>query len=370
MIGISEMQYGGMLTTALLALTVAFQVPRRTKRNAVFSRARWMMAAGLALISLQFVLQYVGGYRQMGVTQGVFWNLVFFMPCTISLNLAILYVQQKGRISRLDWIVGGTLYLVAMVLLFGVAKTDGIPFEIESSPLRTAEYIGSTLFMAMQGYYFVQLYRGYRRMTKAVDEYFDHERRDLLGWMGRSVTMLAVLSLFVPIVIFLEGWPLTAYACAFFCTIYYCASCFHSYGISQDLQRVEEAEQSQESDDAEPSISPADCQRIEQAAEKWVAAGSYRQPNQTLTTVANDMDVQRYMLKAWLQQTEYGKLSNWVNHLRTKEAQRVMTDHPDWALDAVADYCGFSRSTFHRVFHQFTGVTPSKFLQQHGVTVN
>ena len=365
MIGISEMQYGGMLTTALLALTLAFQVPRRAMRNKIFGRARWMMAAGLALISLQFLLQYIGGYRQMGVTQGVFWNLVFFMPCTIALNLAILYVQQKGRIRQLEWIVGGTLYLTAMAVLTGAAMTDGIPFEQDSSPLRTAEYIGSGLYLLMQSYYFILLYRGYRRMQLAVDEYFDHERKDLLGWMGRSVTMLAVLSLFVPIVIFLEGWPLTAYACAFFCTIYYCASCFHSYGISQDLQRVEEAEQSQESDDAEPSISPADCQRIEQAAEKWVAAGGYRQPNQTLTTVANDMDVQRYMLKAWLQQTEYGKLSNWVNHLRTEEAQRVMTAHPDWGLDAVAEHCGFSLSSFHRVFHQYTGMTPAQFQRVH-----
>lgn len=364
MIGISEMQYGGMLTTALLALTLTFQVPRRAMRNKIFGRARWMMAAGLALISTQFLLQYIGGYRQMGVTQGVFWNLVFFMPCTISINLAILYVQQKGCIRRQHWMVCGTLYLIAMVLLVGTVMIDGIPFEQESKALRIAEYIGSGMFLLIQSYFFLLLYRGYRRMQLAVDEYFDHERRDLLGWMGRSVIMLAVLSLFVPIVIFLEGWPLTAYACVFFCTIYYCASCFHSYGISQDQQRVEEAAQSQESDDAKPSISAADCQRIERAAEQWVAAGGYRQPNQTLTTVANDMDVQRYMLKAWLQQTEYGKLSNWVNHLRTEEARRVMTEHPDWALDAVADFCGFSRSTFHRVFHQFTGVTPSKFQRK------
>lgn len=365
MIGFNEMQYGGMLTTALLALTVAFQVPRRTARNKIFSRARWMMASGLALISLQFLLQYIGGYRQMGVTQGVFWNLIFFMPCTISINLAILYVQQKGRINRWDWNIGGALYLITLALLVTTAIADGIPFEEESTSLRIAEYIGSGLYLLMQSQYFILLYRGYLRMQRAVDEFFDRERKDLLGWMGRSVTLLAVISLFVPLAIFQDGWLLIAFACAFFCVIYYCASCFHSYGISQDALRVEEAEQSQESDEAEPAMSETDRHRIEQAADKWVAKGGYKQPNQTLTTVANDMNVQRYMLKAWLQQTEYGKLNNWLNKLRTEEAQHVMTEHPDWSIDAVAEHCGLSLSSFHRVFHQLTGVTPAQYQKLH-----
>ena len=156
----------------------------------------------------------------------------------------------------------------------------------------------------------------------------------------------------------------TLYGSAFFFTIYYCASSFHSYGISQDVQRVEEAEESQESDETEPTMSDDDRLRVEQAAQKWVAAGYYRQPNQTLTTVANDMNVQRYMLKAWLQASEHKKLSNWLNLLRTEEAQRIMTEHPDWGLDAVATHCGLSLSSFHRIFHKLTGVTPAKFQKQ------
>ena len=364
MIGINELQYGGMLTTALMALTLVLQVPRRAIRNKIFSRARWMMAVGLALISLQFLVQYIGGYRQMGVTQGVFWNLIFFMPCTICMNIALLYVQQKGHIKRLEWLLGVLLYVMALVLLVTTSIADGIPFEEESAPLRTVEYIGAALFLAMEGHYFVQLYKGYQRMRHAVDNYFDHERDDLLGWMGRSVTMLAVITMFVPFAIFQEGWLLSAFACAFFFIIYYCASCFHSYGISQDAQRVEEAERSQDSDEIEPTLGEADIKRVEKAVDKWVAAGGYLQPNQTLSTVASDMDVQRYMLKAWLQQTKYGKLSNWLNTLRTEEAQRTMMEHPDWNLNAIADHCGFSRSTFHRVFHEITGETPSRYQER------
>lgn len=355
------MQYGGMLTTVLLALTVAFQVPRRTMKNKIFRRARWMMAGGLALIAAQFLLQYIGGYRQMGVTQGVFWNLIFFMPCTISINLALLYVQRKGQISSKEWNVGGTLYLIVLTLLIVTDLADGIPFEQESRPLRIAEYVGSSLYLLMQAHYFMLLYKGYRHMQRAVDEFFDHERNDLLGWMGRSVTLLAIITMFVPIAIFQEGWMLTAFACAFFCIIYYCASCFHSYGISQDLQRVEEAEESLEEDRIEETMSEADRQRMEVAISKWVAAGSYRRSNHTLTTVANELDVQRYLLKAWLQEGEHGRLTNWINQLRVEDAQRLMKEHPTWTLEVVAEHSGLSLSSFHRVFHQYTGMTPAKF---------
>ena len=361
MIGITEMQFGGMLTTALLALTLAFQLPRRVMKHKVYGKARWLMAGGLALLSAQFLLQYIGGYRQMGVTQAVFWNLLFFIPCSMSINLALLFVQMKGKLSWRRWCFGAILYLIAAAILVGTAIADDIPFEENSKALRTAEYVGSLIFLLMQAHYFMFLYTGYRRMQQAVDEYFDHERKDLLGWMGRSVTMLAIITLFVPFAIFQEGWMLTLFACAFFTIIYYCASCFHSYGISQDTQRVEEAEQSMESDDAEESLSDADSERVEQAAKRWVATANYLQANQTLTTVANDMDVQRYMLKAWLQQTKYGKLSNWLNKLRIEEAQRLMIANPDWSIDAVAEHCGLSTSSFHCIFRQITGITPAKF---------
>ena len=173
--------------------------------------------------------------------------------------------------------------------------------------------------------------------------------------------MLAIITLFVPFAIFQEGWMLTVFACAFFVIIYYCASCFHCYGITQDTKRVEEAELSMEDDEEEATLSDADRERVERAAKRWVKTRNYLQANQTLTTVANDMDVQRYMLKTWLQQTKYGKLSNWLSQLRIKEAQRIMIEHPDWGVEAVAEHCGLSLSSFHRIFRQLTGMTPARF---------
>ena len=88
---IEEMQFGGMLTMALLTLTLSFLLPMRTALGTIFSRARWLMAGATSLLFTQFLLQYTMHFRAMGVTQGVFINLLFFVP------LPTIYLTFSGN---------------------------------------------------------------------------------------------------------------------------------------------------------------------------------------------------------------------------------------------------------------------------------
>ena len=99
MITIGEMQFGGMLTMMMLSVMLMLCVPRRSTRRSSFGRARWMMGAGTGLIALQFLIQYIFGFRQMGVTQAVCCNLLFFTPASLLCSMAILYVQRQGKVS-------------------------------------------------------------------------------------------------------------------------------------------------------------------------------------------------------------------------------------------------------------------------------
>ena len=69
MITLGEMQISGMLTMLMLSVMLMACVPARSIRRGSFARARWMMAAGTGLIAVQFLLQYIFGFRQMGVPQ-------------------------------------------------------------------------------------------------------------------------------------------------------------------------------------------------------------------------------------------------------------------------------------------------------------
>jgi hypothetical protein len=94
MITIGEMQISGMLTMMILSVMLMACVPSRSTRRGSFARARWMMAAGTGLIAVQFALQHIFGFRQMGVTQAVCCNLLFFTPASLLCGMSILYVQR------------------------------------------------------------------------------------------------------------------------------------------------------------------------------------------------------------------------------------------------------------------------------------
>lgn len=266
---------------------------------------------------------------------------------------------------------GWRLYGLILAILVGTALADGVPFREESHVLRIAEYVCSVIYLVQQGYYFYLHLHAYHRIQRAVEEYYDRERNDLLRWMGFSIIVLASFALIVPIIMFAPDFILIPFAILSFFMIYYTASSFYAYGISLDTQRVEEAENSLQTDaeeeeqEAGTGLSEGEKRRIEKASREWVEAGGYLKPNLTLTSVADEMHLQRYLLKAWLRETEYGKLSSWINYLRTEEAKRLMAEHPEWSLDIVSEHCGFSsRQYFHKIFHEQTGITPTSFQER------
>jgi AraC-like DNA-binding protein len=357
MITIGEMQISGMLTMLMLSAMLAFCVPHRSRREGSFARARWMAAAGTGLIAVQFLLQYTLGFRQMGVTQAVLLNLLFFTPASLLNSMAVLYVLRQGNVTRMEWVRSIIIYVVSALVLLVTVMTDGVPIVEDSSALRLAEYFGSIMYVVMQIFLFRLQYTAYKQLELAVDEYYDRKRSDLFGWMGRSMRTMAMLAFFVPIIIFLEGTLLVLFSIAYFFCISYSTISLYSFGISEDHQRVEAAEE-KEIVKEKSEISPA----IQSSLTKWIESGAYREHNLTLAVVARQMGVPQKQLQAWLRQSEYKKLAGLVATLRIEEAQRVLKEHPEWSVESVADYCGFNdRKYFHQVFLQYTGTTPAKY---------
>ena len=182
----------------------------------------------------------------MGITQGVLCNLLFFTPATLLCGMSILYVQRQGRVSRKEWLGVSVPCVVAAIILIGTVVLDGIPLREESTALRTAEYIASVLYVLMQSGIFTMQYKAYKQLELAVDEYYDRERRDLFGWMGLSMKTMTLLAFIVPLVIFMQGAPLVIFSIGFFFSISYSTISLYTYGVSKDVEQVEEAEMNEE----------------------------------------------------------------------------------------------------------------------------
>ncbi|UKK55433.1 helix-turn-helix transcriptional regulator [Prevotella communis] len=376
MITTGEMQISGMLTMTVLSVMLVICAPGRSTRRISFAKARWMMAGGTGLIALQFLLQHAFGFRQMGVTQAVCCNLLFFTPSSLLCSMSILYMQRQGKVSWKEWLIGSSIYALSAGILIGTAVLDGVPFREESMALRIAEYVSSVLYVVMQTYIFSMQYKAYMRLETAVDEYYDRSRRDLFGWMGLSMKTMALMVFLVPLVIFMQGTPLVLFSISFFFIISYSTISLYTYGVSKDVERVEESIKEEgivkseklatadESNEDSAAAANFSLFTIHSTLNRWIESGHYREHNLTLSIVARQMGVPQKQLQEWLRQSEYKKLAGLVSSLRIKEAQRVLIEHRDWSVESVADYCGFNdRKYFHQVFQQYTGTTPAKFQQ-------
>ena len=364
---IEEMQFGGMLTMALLTLTLSFLLPMRTALGTIFSRARWLMAGATSLLFTQFLLQYTMHFRAMGVTQGVFINLLFFVPCAWQITLGVLYLQRSGKIQLHEWMTGiiGYLIMVAVLVIGGLSKGHSL---LDDTPeMRTSEYISACIYSIMQLYFCWLTFREFRRLHRALNNFYDQDKSEVLKWMERSVTLLSLSGLFVPFTIFISGLPLLCYSLFIFLSIYYCIFSFICYGVSNAPQQIKEAEDFEElyeeQEGRENIISKEEKMHMDVLVSEWISNGGHLKRGITIQTAATDMNVSRHHFSLWLKTTEQELFNPWLTHLRIEEAKRLLKEHPNWSNENIAQSCGFnSRSYFQNVFRKEVGITPTQFI--------
>lgn len=71
---------------------------------------------------------------------------------------------------------------------------------------------------------------------------------------------------------------------------------------------------------------------------------------------------QRRLQTVLKEQSRYGNVSEYLTEKRFLEACRLLREQPNWTIDAVCEESGFgSRRTFHNVFKEKLGLSPSQF---------
>ena len=349
-----EMQFAAIVLLTLMALTLATLLPRRVREDRVANRSRWLMTAGLSLIAVQFLIQYLTGLRTTNVPMAVAVNLVFFIPVGALMPLGILNLQRQGRLSRTEWLASVPTWLVAAVLLaYGI--TAG------GSRLLWTEIGASICYVLMQLYYNWLQLKEVSRMELVLADYYDEERGELLWWMKLTIVLLAIITLLVPLLIFDNGWSLAAFALSLFLAMYYMWFCFVRYVLTGASRHVEEAEQSVRQEEHESPASDDALRRADEAVARWIAAGGHLHSGTTKPIAAQEMQLPLYLLSAWIKNSGYSSYTRWMTTLRIEEAKRTLKAHPDWSVEAIADHCGISRSHFQRVFKQEVGCSPADY---------
>lgn len=372
MIPIEHIQFAAITLTGALTLMLVFVLPIRGEIGQAYNRSRWLMVAGTVLLPVQFLLQYTLHFRQMGVEPAVLVNLLFFIPSAWLISLAILNLLRQNALRSHDWYVGLGCYVVVVALLLGANPTGGYGVLEVTRRLYYAEVASACIYAIMQFHYTGQLWREFRRVRLALENYYDRERHGVIRWMRNSCMLLSLSAVFAPMVIFWSGPLLIIYTLTIFYCISYTVISFYSYGLDRrHLQALQEVENSMQEDEQAESqgrqdngsdLADRDRQHIGKAVERWIAKGGHLHSGITIQTAADDMRIPRYQLKQWLKTTDQKLFNPWLTNLRIEEAKRQLREHPEWSNDTIAERCGFSsRNYFQTIFKKQTGISPSEF---------
>ncbi len=115
----------------------------------------------------------------------------------------------------------------------------------------------------------------------------------------------------------------------------------------------------------EPEEGSPDLTNAEYRAtlEQWMETEKpYRNPEFRLLDLQQILPINRTYLSQLIN-TEYGcNFYQFVTNYRIEDAKRLMTEHPEWKLQDIAEQCGFSSPVvFSRTFTRETGMTPSEW---------
>lgn len=372
-----QIQFTAIVLTVLLTLKL-LMLPKRAVSNWAARRSRGVMLTGMVLLTVHFVLQYVLKLRDMGVTQAVMLNLFFFVPVSWLFSLAILYLQRRGQINVFDKFAGILTWAVVTALILAASLIDGQPLLSETPEKLWAEIIASVCFALMQFYFFWRQLSNIRGLREAWMNYYDSDMSKVIRWIQCSAVIIASIAVVMPLLIFCTSYWLAPYAVLIFGGIFYMVDSYCSFLLSTSFAKMQEAEQNEMTteDDLQESegsgiesLSEEAMLRVEHAVEQWKERGGHLKSGMKLPAAAEDMQLPRYLLSAWLKQ--WGRHYNdWLTMLRIDEAKQVLKEHPDWNNEAVALHCGFTdRSYFQKKFKEHTGYSPAEYLSFNRLSV-
>lgn len=109
--------------------------------------------------------------------------------------------------------------------------------------------------------------------------------------------------------------------------------------------------------------------RLERKLSEWTGNKRWRDPLRTLGDVAQQLDTDTVVLYHYFEERVGIDFRTWRTRLRLEDAMQLLLAEPESTASEIAARVGFSnRSNFSRQFLAYTGLTPARWREKHGLT--
>ena len=352
------LQFTSCVVTALMAVMLAvsrFQIRWPSER---YETSRWLIAFGMAMLSLHYVLQMKHGFRERGDEIGAVVNILFYAPIALIISYATYNVVCSHPKGRKRYIQMGILFYLLILAVFAVG------YQVMGS-LRLGFFVIVMLglFFASIVYCFMVNVMEMRRHRKIMEE---ESATDMLPYdrftfftylhMGVSVTMLMGGILYRPLLFFVG--PLMLLSLFTFTTSFVA----YGYNIMPADDLLDE-----ETDESVSGVDTDKMARIEAALRDWCVQGGYRDSTTNMISLSLKIQVSKDDLSQYFERYLGSTFRVWLSDIRFQEAQRLIKENPELSNDSISMECGLSsHAHLYKIFKAKTGMTPRQWkLSQH-----
>jgi len=366
------MQVAGAFVMLLFSVFVVISPNRNLislkAQNQIYNKSRWLLVSGLALFSVQFMLQRLMGFRNLGVSQAVAVNNIFLVPAMVLINLSILNLFYFGKLktwhTRLSMGVIGTIYAL---LATGAVMGDG-GLMGGSAIVRVTEILSSVLTGVCLIIYNVDTWKRYRRISAVLDDYYDMPQQSIIRRFAVSVSLFAALTIITPITTYTtHTLVLQVHGFLAFSVIGFMVMGFLRFGAENSMMLLMPVEKEAQEDAVE--VSPVNTaidilpESINEKVKLWLDENRHLRAGITAAEITNELGITRDELKLYIHSQDFQKIGSWLAYHRIEHAKKLMKEYNNYNHDTIAVMCGFaSREYFQKCFKDVVGVPPMMWL--------
>lgn len=362
-------QFGGCVTFSLLSAMLIFSRTYKTKHKSIHKRARTILTFSQVILAVQFFLQFSYGWRQTDPEKAIICNMVFFPLAGLCMIFSLLFMFTKGHINHKAFFWSSWTYIAMIALLIYAYLNPNILYPVECF----GAIVYTILFVALGLY----VDREFKSVRTRMDNYFSQDTTSHVQWMARTIVAVVGLVICVPFAVLSNSAFLKCITLLNFVAIFFYVNRFiyYSYDIQMMIDRyfeVIEADTQPEHPASENSITAThEGSPIGTILEIWLEKKAYIEPEITIEDLVKQTGLRRTALANYLNMNLGLSFRSWLNCQRIDEAKKIMTEHPDYSHETIAELSGFSsRTYFLKVFKDKEGIPPGDWMEKQLASAN
>lgn len=325
-----------------------------------YKRSRRIIGTALIVLSANYAVHMFVGIRFVNNYAAILMNLSTYFLCYWLFSSALRSLLDRNYITRKRNIINLSLWILFTFISFGILLMP------EGSTNQKIFIIIMAIWLLIYGLRLAtNLIIQYHHSVKLLDNSHSDDIEAYIHWLSITTYWALIYGVGCSMLTFLPDkyviiWILSSIP---FYVYLYCSYMNYLLFYEQVEQILEMAtkEAVKDTETSDKSI-PTFHSKMEKDIDRWVSSNSFIKQGLTIEDMAKEMKTNRTYLSEYINSTFGMSFREWVTYLRLEYSKKMLLEHKDLTIAAVAEMSGFlSLSYYTKVFTDKENISPARW---------